>query len=139
KWSEDDSFVVVTVAQLQQGIMLSGVPAGPAHNAEIRHQAYRTACRDAEAVSSILSGNTVDIRVLPGSPAEAICQEARDVGADLIIMGSHGREGFSRLFLGSVAEDVLKQAPCSVAVIKELQDPGESEQAPLVTKAEFQG
>jgi nucleotide-binding universal stress UspA family protein len=43
---------------------------------------------------------------------------AKSWTADLIVMGSHGRTGVSRLFLGSVAEDVLKDAPCSVEIVK---------------------
>ena len=39
-------------------------------------------------------------------------------GADLIVMGSHGRTGFDRFLLGSVAEEILRQSPCSVEIVK---------------------
>ncbi|RQS96895.1 universal stress protein [Burkholderia seminalis] len=42
---------------------------------------------------------------------------AREIEADLIVMGTHGRHGFQRLFLGSVAERVLRQATCPVLMI----------------------
>lgn len=51
-----------------------------------------------------------------GDVATAILQAAREVGADLIVMGTHGRTGLRRLLMGSVAEAVLRQAgvPCFV-------------------------
>jgi nucleotide-binding universal stress UspA family protein len=50
-----------------------------------------------------------------GSARAAILQRA--AGHDLIVMGTHGRRGFSRLFLGSVAAHTVRHAPCSVATI----------------------
>jgi nucleotide-binding universal stress UspA family protein len=55
---------------------------------------------------------------LEGDPAEEIVRYGRDAGADLIVMGTHGRTGLERLLLGSVAEKVLRDASCSVLVIK---------------------
>ena len=55
---------------------------------------------------------TLHVRV--GSPDVQIAQLANDLGADLIVVGTHGREGFSRLFLGSVAESLVRKAPCPV-------------------------
>ena len=48
---------------------------------------------------------------------EAILAEAKALGADLLVLGSHGRSGFQQLFLGSVAEKVLRRAPCSTLVV----------------------
>jgi nucleotide-binding universal stress UspA family protein len=55
--------------------------------------------------------------VLPGAPDEAITDAARENEADLVIMGTHGRKGVSRLFLGSVASRVIATAPCPVMTI----------------------
>jgi nucleotide-binding universal stress UspA family protein len=52
------------------------------------------------------------------SVAEAIVQAAREAGADLIVMGTHGRSGIRRMILGSVAEQVLRAAACPVLTIK---------------------
>jgi len=49
---------------------------------------------------------------------EGIIRVALEIRADLIVMGSHGRTGFKRLLLGSVAERVIGQAPCPVLVVK---------------------
>jgi nucleotide-binding universal stress UspA family protein len=56
--------------------------------------------------------------VVAGEPTTEIVRVAADHGADLIVMGSHGRAGLSRLLLGSVAEAVLRKAPCPVLNIK---------------------
>jgi nucleotide-binding universal stress UspA family protein len=55
---------------------------------------------------------------LDGDPATEIVRYAGDAGIDLIVMGTHGRTGVERLVLGSVAEKVLRDAPCSVLVVK---------------------
>ena len=49
----------------------------------------------------------------------AIVNAAIEWPADLIVMGSHGRTGLDRFFLGSVAESVMRHAPCSVEIVKE--------------------
>jgi nucleotide-binding universal stress UspA family protein len=55
---------------------------------------------------------------LEGDPAAEIVRYGRDAGADVIVMGTHGRTGVERLLMGSVAEKVLRDAPCSVLVVK---------------------
>jgi nucleotide-binding universal stress UspA family protein len=53
-----------------------------------------------------------------GEPREFILDEAKAWGADLIVLGSHGRHGLERLIMGSVAETVSIYAPCSVEVVR---------------------
>jgi len=55
---------------------------------------------------------------LEGDPATEIVRHAASAGADLIVMGTHGRTGLERLLLGSVAEKVMREALCSVLVVK---------------------
>jgi nucleotide-binding universal stress UspA family protein len=55
---------------------------------------------------------------LIGDPAEEIIRYATASEIDLIVMGTHGRTGLDRLLMGSVAEKVLRGAPCSVLVAK---------------------
>lgn len=50
--------------------------------------------------------------------ATAICELATSANADLVVIASHGRRGLSRLLLGSVAEQVVRQAPCAVLVCR---------------------
>jgi nucleotide-binding universal stress UspA family protein len=54
-----------------------------------------------------------------GRVADAIVQEARDCGCDLIVIGTHGRRGISRTLLGSDAERVLRQSPVPVLLVRE--------------------
>jgi nucleotide-binding universal stress UspA family protein len=56
--------------------------------------------------------------LLEGDPASEIVDFARDASIDLIVMGTHGRTGLERLLMGSVAEKVMRDAPCSVLVVK---------------------
>ncbi len=62
---------------------------------------------------------TCDVAVLRESgAAQAIAEFAEDRGADLIVVGSHGRTGFKRVLLGSVAEKVVRLAKCPVFVAR---------------------
>jgi universal stress protein A len=53
-----------------------------------------------------------------GKPASEIVKTAREWRADIIVIGSHGRHGIQRALLGSVAEEVMRHAPCPVLVVK---------------------
>jgi universal stress protein A len=55
---------------------------------------------------------------MTGTPWECITDKARELGSDLIVLGTHGRAGIDRLLLGSVAERVVRHAPCSVLVVR---------------------
>jgi nucleotide-binding universal stress UspA family protein len=59
-----------------------------------------------------------ELIVLWGHPAEKIGQFATDHEVDLIVMGSHGRTGFTRAFLGSVSQAVANHAPCPVTLVR---------------------
>jgi nucleotide-binding universal stress UspA family protein len=56
--------------------------------------------------------------LLDGDPAAEISRFASDAGIDVIVIGTHGRTGVDRLVMGSVAERVMREAPCSVLVVK---------------------
>ena len=59
-----------------------------------------------------------ETRVASGEPTEALVAEAGQWGADLLVLGTHGRSGLPRLLIGSVAEFVVKRAPCDVLVVR---------------------
>ena len=73
-----------------------------------------------EALTALLTGQGISARhvLQRGAPGNAILDGARAAEADLIVMGTHGRRGFSHLVSGSVAEAVLRQAPCPVLTVK---------------------
>jgi len=56
--------------------------------------------------------------MVTGDPARQIVRMARSKRADLIVVGTHGRRGFSKFFLGSVAERVIATAPCPVMTVR---------------------
>lgn len=67
-----------------------------------------------------------------GEPYAAIVKRAEAFAADLIVVGSHGRTGLSRMLLGSVAERIVRHAPCAVLVARTGHDDG-----PVVTATDF--
>ena len=76
-----------------------------------------TARLRAEALSLARSGSHVETAVLDGPAAAAIVRYARANAVDLIVIGTHGRTGMSRVLLGSVADAVLRLAPCPVLAV----------------------
>ena len=72
--------------------------------------------RAAKALKS--STLSVDTALRRGDPRTAIVDEANERKADLIVIGSHGRTGVRRWLLGSVAEHIVRHAPCSVEVCR---------------------
>jgi nucleotide-binding universal stress UspA family protein len=58
-------------------------------------------------------------KLLVGDPAESIVQLAKADEVDLIVMGTHGRKGLTRLLMGSVAEAVVRKAGCPVLTVKQ--------------------
>jgi nucleotide-binding universal stress UspA family protein len=57
-------------------------------------------------------------RLIEGKPASAILKLAADENVELIVMGTHGRTGFQRMVLGSVAEEVVRKAKCPVLTLR---------------------
>jgi len=66
----------------------------------------------------------LEVVVRPLSIGEAIVARAEELHAELIVMGTHGRTGVKRMVLGSVADHVVRHAPCPVVTVRE-QAPAE--------------
>lgn len=64
------------------------------------------------------SGCTVHRKIRVGSPADVICQYAREQDVDVLVLGTHGRTGLTRLLMGSVAEEVVRRAHCPVLTVR---------------------
>ncbi len=60
----------------------------------------------------------LDRRLVEGDPPEEILRIAKESSCDLIVLGTHGRTGLERLLMGSVAEQVVRNAPCPVLTAK---------------------
>ena len=65
------------------------------------------------------SSVTFEHRLITGDPAHAIVRLAKDEGVDMIVMGTHGRSGLSRMLMGSVAEAIVRRAECPVLTYKQ--------------------
>jgi nucleotide-binding universal stress UspA family protein len=65
----------------------------------------------------------VEYRLVQGDAAAEILQLAEETKCDLIVMGTHGRKGLGRLLMGSVAEQVLRNASCPVLTVKTPRHP----------------
>jgi len=63
-------------------------------------------------------------KVIEGNVVDSIVREASRWGADVIIMGSHGRSGVQKALLGSVAEAVVGRASCPVEIVRKNHSPG---------------
>jgi len=69
--------------------------------------------------------------LVQGTPTQTIVDTAGEQGVDLIIMGTHGRTGLAHVFLGSVAEHVVRQGPCPVLVVRRAPDTSASSEDAL--------
>jgi nucleotide-binding universal stress UspA family protein len=70
--------------------------------------------REAEQIA----GREVRTLLTSGSPAPEIARIASEEKAELVVTGTRGRTGFERAVLGSVAEDIVRHAPCAVLIVK---------------------
>ena len=85
---------------------------------EITHEMERQARTQLkELVATLPIPTTFDIRF--GRAADEIVIQAKEDEVELIVMGSHGRSGISHLLVGSVAESVVRHAPCPVLVVRQ--------------------
>ncbi len=108
------SLTILHVCQARTVIMGEGmVPAVGAESQDVDY--WR---RQLEQIRPVNDGIEVRHVLLEGSPAEEIIRYATEQAVDLIVMGTHGRTGLERLLMGSVAEQVVRGAPCSVLVVK---------------------
>lgn len=120
-WPDTAEFRILTVVEpMYPQPYLGGMYMPPAIEAQVE---FEKLCRmrvkeKVERMSGALPKNAVNGETVLGPVAECIIDDAKSWGADLVVVGSHGRRGFSRFFLGSVAERVAGYAPCSVEIIK---------------------
>jgi nucleotide-binding universal stress UspA family protein len=67
---------------------------------------------------AVAAGVETDCKTAFGSTHTEICDAAETLGVDLIVIGTHGRGGLSHALLGSVAEKVVRKAPCPVLTVR---------------------
>ena len=83
---------------------------------ESAQEAKALVAKTADALRS--AGISVTTDIVQGDPKILIIENAEAWGADLIVLGSHGRRGLKRFLLGSVSETVMRHAHCSVEIVR---------------------
>ena len=105
---------------LPEHLMVSPVPVSPATYAEIEESILETTREYLEGMKTRFAdaGVPLETAQASGEAAREILEMAQHQGIDLIVMSTHGRSGFQRWLFGSVAEKVMRHAPCPVLAIR---------------------
>ena len=121
----DASVLVLAVAETPGGSAAgldSGFGGGVADPEviEVEWQAGQTHAEDAvrRTVERLGPRAGIESRIEAGDPATAICEVAREAGADVVVVGSRGHGFLRRAFLGSICSHVVQHAPCPVLVVR---------------------
>jgi nucleotide-binding universal stress UspA family protein len=119
RWPAGSRTLVVSVANAAAGMVAAPFEAAAA-SAEIEALDVREhedlVARASQALTE--AGLPCETKVVLGEPASSLVQAVRDEGIDLLVVGSHGRTGLSKLLLGSVSAHAVCHAPCNVLVVK---------------------
>jgi len=113
--------VITVAAELTGGLLLPGSDVRVVANNEAQEAARLHVAHIVDAVVATgqqLPIEKIAVYVVAGTPSERIVSLATVLDADLIVLGTHSRHGLGRLLLGSVAQEVLRRAPCGVFVIR---------------------
>lgn len=122
-WPEDSQFRVISVVE---PLPMYGAEIYSPHvidsfiqaERELTDRRRKLVKEDVEKLKAAHVADSVSGDVLCGDIRHCILDESKEWKADLIVLGSHGRKGVSKLFLGSVAEGVAGNAECSVEIVK---------------------
>lgn len=118
-WAPDDVFLMLHVIEpIPVDVGIAYIPAAyNQYDSESMARAELLLQKAKEIISARLP-HPIETKVMYGNVKAELIDLAEKWGADLIVMGSHGRTGFDRFLLGSVAEEILRQSPCSVEIVK---------------------
>jgi nucleotide-binding universal stress UspA family protein len=119
--------ILLHVTDLPPGLTADGMVTDRDTGEMVRVDAYATASamRELEQRAEPLraAGIAIEARSTLGDVVDCILAAAAEDGADLIIMGTHGRTGLAHVFLGSLAEKILRASPIPVLTVREKADP----------------
>lgn len=123
-WAKDVEFSIFSVVQpIPEDVGLGHFPPAVSTYIEEQKRLCKNVVEEAsDYLKKRLKDNKIQTDVVIGPVVDRIISLAENCDADLLILGSHGRKGFAHFFLGSVAEEVVRCAPCSVQVIKIKQE-----------------
>jgi nucleotide-binding universal stress UspA family protein len=109
----------LTICTVVDPVAVAGqnAPMPPTQAALDRARAQAQTLLEEAAGRARGAGVAAESQLLEGEPAFEIVRFAKEAGADAIVVGTHGRSGIKRFFLGSVAEETLRSASCPVVVV----------------------
>lgn len=109
----------------QTPVMPAGMPIG-AMRSDLERDVAQAGARLLARYAASASGAHLAFVPVEGAPAEGLRARAEETGSQLVVVGSHGRRGVRRWLLGSVAEAIVRHAPCSVLVAHQEAPDGNS-------------
>ena len=114
EWPDARLTLLHVVDPVEGGYSLEAIREG----AEEWHKEQKLAAK--ELLSDLADGVEGDVstRIETGRPARTILDVVEEGEVDHVVMGSHGRSGVSRILLGSVAEDVVRESPVPVTIVR---------------------
>lgn len=118
--SENPSYPASVYAALDETAILNAALEKLRAHVDLQLQQFRVQHPKAPLAYRVISHAIVD------TAAHAIVQLSSDLGADLIVIGTHNRRGLERLLLGSVAEGTVRNTPCPVLVIPAPPEPDQA-------------
>ncbi|WP_194843453.1 universal stress protein [Paenibacillus sp. B01] len=99
-------------------IIGEAVAASPPAGAESMRLEAETVAAEARTIIASATDMPIEVMITDGDPGKRVVGLAKERGADLIVVGSHGKGGFKELFTGSVSHYVTQHAPVPVLVVK---------------------
>jgi nucleotide-binding universal stress UspA family protein len=129
-WSIKTEFRIITVVDPATYVQSSFGPICVEPMLQVQIE-FEKCCRQLveekqQALKAAFPNSPITADVILGPIAASIIDDAKEWGADLIVVGSHGRTGVQKFFLGSVAERVASHAPCSIEIVKQKLDAAKS-------------
>ena len=119
-WPTESQIVVASAVKVTEAMYSDAYIANPALSRRLYEESVQRQQQVVERAEQKIKSAELATkgRVLNGDPREALVDLAKQECADLLVVGSHGRSGLTKLLLGSVASHVVGHAPCSVMVVK---------------------
>ncbi|MFB6256089.1 MAG: universal stress protein [Haloplanus sp.] len=114
EWSAASITLLYVVDPVTAGFTWRALPG----SSEAWYENARETARERFDEARNLVDRPIETRIEVGSPARVIVDVASEAPYDLVALGSHGREGVSRILLGSVAETVVRRSPVPVTVVR---------------------
>ncbi|GAB6863321.1 universal stress protein [Haloplanus litoreus] len=114
EWPDADVTLLYVVDPVTSGFGQRALPG----SSETWYERARDTAQAAFDTAREIAGRPLETRIEVGSPARVVVDVAREDPFEHVVIGSHGREGVSRILLGSVAEGVVRRSSVPVTVVR---------------------